>query len=252
VLPGGAEPFEVEWAHGTVRGLAFGEGPVVYLVHGWGGRGDQFATFVEPLVEAGYRAVLFDAPSHGGSDPGAFGPRSTTGVEFAKALDAVFARFGPADAVIAHSMGAIATMLALNYGWLGADRLVFVAPMCGFATVMDDFQALLGFGPRTRRRAEARVWRQVGLHPDSFELRHLWRQMPEPLPALVVQDTRDPQVSFDEVAEVAGVLGAEVVVTTGLGHNRVLHDTDTVGRVLEFLGSRVERTAPAMAEELSA
>ena len=44
--------------------------PSVYLVHGWGGRGSQLAAFVEPLVAAGHRVVLFDAPSHGDSDPG--------------------------------------------------------------------------------------------------------------------------------------------------------------------------------------
>src|SRR5262249_6361441 len=39
----------------------FGEGPTVLLVHGWNGRGSQLGAFVEPLVSAGYRAVLFDA-----------------------------------------------------------------------------------------------------------------------------------------------------------------------------------------------
>ena len=44
-----AEPFEVESLGAAVRGHVWGEGPVVYLVHGWGGRGSQLASFVEPL-----------------------------------------------------------------------------------------------------------------------------------------------------------------------------------------------------------
>ncbi|HSV38305.1 MAG TPA: alpha/beta fold hydrolase, partial [Nocardioidaceae bacterium] len=153
-LPDGGEPFAVTWEHGEVHGTAWGDGPVVYLMHGWGGRGDQLGALVEPLVDAGHRVVLFDAPSHGASDQGAFGPTSTTGVEFGMALGAVVGRFGPAEAVVAHSMGTLATLLALNYGSLGANRLVFVAPMTGYAATMDGFQAMLRFGPRTRRRVD--------------------------------------------------------------------------------------------------
>ena len=38
-LPGGGEAFEVESLGAAVRGHVWGAGPVVYLVHGWGGRG---------------------------------------------------------------------------------------------------------------------------------------------------------------------------------------------------------------------
>ncbi len=38
-LPVGGEAFEVESLGARVRGHVWGAGPVVYLVHGWGGRG---------------------------------------------------------------------------------------------------------------------------------------------------------------------------------------------------------------------
>src|SRR5688572_751461 len=53
-LPEGGEPFDVSWEHGIVRGQSWGDGPIVYLVHGWGGRSDQFAATVEPLRQAGF------------------------------------------------------------------------------------------------------------------------------------------------------------------------------------------------------
>ena len=117
-LPAGAHAFEVDSLGAKVRGHVWGSGPVVYLVHGWGGNGAQLAAFVGPLVAEGYRVVMFDAPAHGESDPGPSGPRRTHGVEFGKALDAVFAKFGPAEAVIAHSLGTISTYLTLRFGWL--------------------------------------------------------------------------------------------------------------------------------------
>jgi pimeloyl-ACP methyl ester carboxylesterase len=140
-------------------------------MHGWGGRGSQFGALVEPLVEAGHRVVMFDAPAHGESDPGPAGPRRTNGVEFAKALDAVFCRFGPAEAVVAHSMGTISTYLAMRYGWLGAERLVFVAPMVEFGSLLEQFQQALGFGPRTRRVMERNVERFVGVPVSDFDAR---------------------------------------------------------------------------------
>src|SRR5687768_10404331 len=45
----------------------WGRGPVVYLLHGWGGRSSQWSSFVEPLARAGLTAVAFDAPGHGAS-----------------------------------------------------------------------------------------------------------------------------------------------------------------------------------------
>ena len=109
-VPKGGRPFTVRSLGGTIRGHVWTPtddiAPVVYLVHGWGGRGTQFATHVQPLVEAGFRVVMFDAPAHGDSDRGPHG-HLTNGVEFGRALDAVFAKFGPAHAVVAHSLGAI-------------------------------------------------------------------------------------------------------------------------------------------------
>ena len=167
VLPSGGEPFEVEAQGHPVRGVVWGAAAdssrTVYLVHGWGGRGAQFAAMVTPLVEAGHRVVMFDAPAHGDSDHGPAGPARTNGVEFAKALDAVFCRFGPAEAVVAHSMGTISTYLAIRYGWLGAERLVFIAPMVESESLFDQFQRALGFGPRVRAAFDRAVDEFIGV-----------------------------------------------------------------------------------------
>ena len=234
-LPDGGRPFEVESLGAVVRGHVWGDGPVVYLVHGWGGRGSQLASLVEPLLVAGFRVVMFDAPAHGDSDHGPAGRGRTHGVEFGKALDAVFAKFGPGEAAIAHSMGALATLLALNYGWFGVKRLVFVAPMAGYAEAMDVFQSMLGFGPRIRRRADVLTWRRVGLDDDEFDVRHLWARLPEPLPALVVQDDTDPQAPYEQSRAIADDIGAELMTTTRLGHNRVLADARVADRIIRFL-----------------
>lgn len=238
-LPPGAEPFTVTAQGAAVRGHSWGDGATtVYLVHGWGGLGSQLAAFVEPLVAAGHRVVLFDAPAHGASDPGPSGPGRTHGVEIGKALDAVFARFGPAEAVVAHSLGTIATYLALRFGWLGTERLVLIAPMVEAQSLFSQFQAALGFGDRTRRAFDREVDRFVGLPVGEFDA-IVQAGHVRPVPTLVVADVDDRQTPYADAQRLVAALPEATLVTTGgLGHRRILRDPGVVSRVVEFVGSR--------------
>jgi pimeloyl-ACP methyl ester carboxylesterase len=237
-LPAGGEPFTVTAQGSAVRGHVFGEGPVVYLVHGWAGRGSQLAAFVEPLVSAGHRVVLFDAPAHGDSDHGPAGPRRTHGVEFGKALDAVFARFGPAEAVVAHSLGTISTYLSLRFGWLGTRRLVLLAPMVAAGGLVDEFQEALGFGSRTRRAFEREVEGFVGIPLAEFDAR-VQAEHVEPVPTLVLHDLGDRQAPYVDAQRLVRALpDARLVTTDGLRHRRILGDPEVVTRVVEFVSAR--------------
>jgi len=246
-LPAGGERFEVASLGGRVRGCAWGPldgplddrfdaaAPVVYLVHGWGGLGSQLTAYVEPLVDAGYRVVVFDAPAHGDSEPGPSGAGRTHGVELGRALDAVAARFGPAHAVVAHSLGATATYLTLRYGWLGTDRLVLIAPMVEAATLFDAFQRALGFGARTRRAFDREVDEFVGVPVEEFDIR-VQAAYVDPIPTLVVHDRRDRQTAYSLSVELADTLpDARLLTTDGLGHRRILRDPGVVAEVVEFL-----------------
>jgi pimeloyl-ACP methyl ester carboxylesterase len=233
--PEGGEPFAVDAMGATVRGHVWGSGPVVYLVHGWGGNGAQLAAFVRPLLAEGYQVVMFDAPAHGDSEHGPAGPRRTHGVEFGKALDAVFARFGPAEAVIAHSLGAISTYLTLRFGWLSTRRLVLLAPMVAAEPLFDQFQRALGFGARTRRAFDRHLDAFVGIPMAEFDATFQATHV-EPVPTLVVHDRGDRQTPWADAARLVGSLpDARLVTTEGLGHRRILTDPRVVREVTAFL-----------------
>jgi pimeloyl-ACP methyl ester carboxylesterase len=234
-LPEGGEPFVVESLGAVVRGHVWGSGPVVYLVHGWGGRGSQLASFVESLLAGGFRVVMFDAPAHGDSDPGPAGPGRTHGVEFGKALDAVFARFGPAHAVVAHSLGAISTYLTLRFGWLSTSRLVLVAPMVAAVPLFDQFQRALGFGARTRRAFDRHLEEFVGIPMGEFDAIYQASHV-DPVRTLIVHDRGDRQTPWaDSVRLVDSLPDARLVTTNGLGHRRLLEDSAVVREVVAFL-----------------
>lgn len=209
-------------------------GGTVYLVHGWGGRGSQFGALVEPLVLAGHRVVMFDAPAHGDSDAGPAGPRRTHGLELARALDAVFCRFGPAEAVVAHSLGTIATYLTLRFGWLGTQRLVLIAPMVESVSLFDQFQAALGFGPRTRKAFDRAVDEFVGIAVAEFDAR-VQAAYVEPVPTLVIADRGDRQTPYADAVDFAQTIGVPLVTTEGLGHRRILRYPEVITCVVDFV-----------------
>lgn len=232
--PGGT-PFEVTSQGSTVRGTRWGTGPVVYLVHGWGGNASQLRMFVAPLVAAGFSVVAHDALSHGLSDPGPTGPESSDAVQMGKALDDVAAHYGPAHAVVAHSMGGLATGMALQHGWLGTDRLALVAPMVRISDHLPVLQAGLGFGPRIRRRLEERALRRVGLPIAAVDLHRVADEIERP-ELLVIHDRSDREAPYaSTVSLVSHWHGSHLTTTDDLGHRRLLREPAVVRQVVAFV-----------------
>jgi pimeloyl-ACP methyl ester carboxylesterase len=225
----------------TVVGEVWGDGPVVYLQHGWGGWRGQLGALVDPLVEAGHRVVAFDAPSHGDSDPGPAGPGRGTVLEFADALAAVVGTHGPAHAVVAHSLGATAAAVALRAG-LPVGRLAFVAPMADPLAYSRVLAGRLGFGERVRTRLVGRVERRVGLPMSAFDVPALARQLATP-PLLLVHDRLDAETGWSDSAAIAQAWPlSRLVTTTGLGHRRILRDPAVVAEVVGFVTApRIQR-----------
>ena len=231
--PGGGEPFRVAWGGGTVAGRAYGVAgaPTAYLVHGWGGWWQQLGAHVEPLLAAGMQVVAFDAPSHGESGPGRFGRHSTTLIEFAEALAAVVAEFGHPAAVIAHSAGAVGVLHACDRG-VQADAYALVAPPDSMAPMMRRFCSVLGVGPRSGRRMLERAERRIGLPLERFDMVRMARTLPAHPPLLVVHDRHDPETpATGSVALAAAWPGADLLLTEGLGHRRLLWEGTVVERV---------------------
>src|SRR6201995_6045000 len=94
-----SEPVDAVGAGHRIEGAAWGEGPAVDLVPGWGGSRPHLGVFVKPRVEAGHRVIAFDLPSHNESEPGDLAPGRTTIVECAEAVRAVVRAHGPARAI---------------------------------------------------------------------------------------------------------------------------------------------------------
>lgn len=236
-------PVEAFWDGHRIAGEAWGDGPPVYLVHGWGGCRAHLAVFVKPLVANGYRVIAFDLPGHNESDSGALAAGRTTVIECAEALRAVVQEHGPARAVVAHSLGAKAAALAAVRG-ASIDRMVFLAPMGNFAPYLDLFADRHGFGPRIRAGLQHRLDRRLGTALITTDIGRIAGNLKDPLPLLLIHDPDDPDSPHETSEQIAEVWpGATLFTTRGLGrlaHYRILRHRPAIDAGLRFIDSTTD------------
>lgn len=219
----------------------WGAGPVVYLLHGWGGYRGQLGAFVGPLTEAGFRVVAVDALGHGESGPGRFGRGRGLLPDFISALRAAVAHYGPPHGVVAHSLGASAAAVAVLDG-LPASRLVLIAPVPNAMSGIDLFARAVALGPQVRARMPRRIERLSRMPMAHFDVVARSAECDELPPALIVHDTADKQVPFDLGVLVATAWpGGKLERTEGLGHQRILRNPEVMSLVAGFLAGARQR-----------
>jgi pimeloyl-ACP methyl ester carboxylesterase len=223
---GKGDRFELTTAEGRAIAWRYGSGPAVYLLHGWGGRAFQLSGFVAPLMAAGRTAVLIDAPGHGEAGRG-----KSSVVAFAQAVRAAAAKFGPATGMIAHSLGAMSVIIAIAEG-LQIDRVAFLAPGSSLEAATQRFQKIVGLGPKTMQVLKHQLESRFEKRWDHYDLARL--QLKQPL--WVAHDRQDAEVPLSEtLALVRHWEGAQLEVTQGLGHHRVLRNADLIAKAVKFV-----------------
>lgn len=215
---------------------SWGKGPVILGVHGWAGAGIQFGAWVNPLVEAGYRVVLFDAIAHGRAQGS-----STDLFEIAEVTTKVADHVGLVHGILAHSMGCIAAARAIKDG-LHSQHLVMLAPPLSVAAVMDNLGQQLGLRQDVLdvhlRLMEERfgnsVWEKLDLEALSLSLKQR---------GMIVIDHDDMSIAPNESERVStNWQAAQVLRTRGLGHYRLLWSPLVIETVLQDLGRPVVET----------
>ena len=218
---------------GELTAWSWGEGPTALLVHGWGSRASRFRTIAPALVQAGWRVVAFDAPGHGLSA----GRRSSL-PETARAMRHLVEwererRGRTPRAVIAHSFGAAATILAQRAG-LHVPHNVFIAPSIDFNGYMDRVASALALNSGVVQAMIRRVEQRLGFCWDEIRIDAIARDIAAD--ALILHDPEDPEVPFADAEQLAAAwAAAELVRVKDLGHRRLLHDAAVVERIVRFV-----------------
>lgn len=226
-----ARRFQVRSDGETLRAWKWGQGPVVLLVHGWGGSAGQLHPLVAPLRQAGFSVVAFDAPGHGTSTGDWLSLPS-----FASAIAHVAAVAGPLHAIVAHSFGGPASSLAIRSG-IDVARAVQIGPPADALAWFHKFSRHLGLPEKVALAARHRVERRAGMDLGKLNAQSVQPFMTRPL--LVVHDRLDAEVPWSDGLAVATASPHAILRTTeGLGHRRILRDQKVVSEIVHFVAGK--------------
>jgi pimeloyl-ACP methyl ester carboxylesterase len=231
-----ATPFEVTVGRQRIMAWSYGVGRPVVLVHGWGGCAGDWTPLAAELIGAGYRPVVFDLPAHGLS-----AGKRTNLIQAVDAIRAVAAAVAdrdsrsPIDALIGHSLGGAAAVLAMREG-VPVSRLVLLSPVAYPLAFIDVFARALGLHEARRQGMLDRIAMLAGGDLSRLDVACAARELD--MPGLVVHDRSDSRVDPTEGQAIANNWsGSSFVETAGLGHRGVLTSPEVHRRVTSFLRS---------------
>jgi pimeloyl-ACP methyl ester carboxylesterase len=209
----------------------------VLLLHGWGSHAPRWTSFIDAIVSRGWRALAFDAPAHGRST----GSRSSLW-QFRAALVQVTREAGPVDAIVAHSLGALALAQHLADPAtppLRAAVLASLPPDLGY--LLDSFLQLIGADAQLTASVHARFETRFGQAAAAFDSLSLAPRITTPV--LLLHDREDDITPVAQAETIAPLLPhAALFLTQGLGHSGLLRDPAAVDAALRFLDDHMGRS----------
>jgi pimeloyl-ACP methyl ester carboxylesterase len=230
------------WSFGpTARGT-----PAILLVHGWEDDHLSWALLIDKLVARGYRVIAPDLPGHGRS------PAKLTSIPVMAAGLAAVAREAekigavsaaqPFQAVIAHSLGGTATLIAASEMGLVADRFAIMAAPNHPRLFAGAMMKMLGLNAAQTQKVFAAIERLIGRSMDSLHLPPKLRQLAAP--GLILHSRDDRTVPLQHSQEnAAGWPGADFRILDGLGHRRLISDDGVHAMLLHFVESEAPEDA---------
>lgn len=211
-----------------LRVTAWGAGPLILLIHGWEGRRGHWKAFISALVEAGFCAVAADGPAHGES-PG----QQLHVVQYCQSILDISAEVGPFAAVIAHSFGGVATMLALHRGFPTQRAVIIASPSslrCALWRRAGNWRVSAADLSRVMKCVED----VIGESLENLDAQITARDLNQS--ALIIHDREDDEVPLgDGLAIAASWAGARMLVTKRFGHRRILAAKPVIQEVIHFL-----------------
>jgi pimeloyl-ACP methyl ester carboxylesterase len=220
-----------------LRVHAFGEGPLVLLVHGWKGGASQLRILAESVVAAGFRVALFDMPAHGEA-PG----WSTSGPEFIRLLSSVARQLGPIHALVGHSLGGSAALKCAAQG-LPVSGVVALAPLPSFEFALRRYVRAFGLSTAAKEHLARRFEARTQMKRAELDL----AELDLGVPTLLVHDLLDRSIPSRHSRRLKSTWrSAQLIETCGFGHHRIL-DADVVAQaVAAFLATLPSAPQPTL------
>lgn len=200
----------------------------VLLIHGWNGRGTQLFKIADKLLENGFMTISFDAPAHGKSTG-----KTTMMNEFIKTAMFLEKQFGPFEIAIGHSLGAMTVLNSVKQG-LNIKKAIVIGAGDIITDIIKGFVTKLQLKPKMVHKIKHRFYMQFGEDIDNYSASTAAKVVR--IPTFVLHDTEDAEVPVSCAHHIRQNLEqGEILITNGLGHSRILKDTQVTNRIIEFI-----------------
>lgn len=249
-------PLAVEAPSGPVAAWLYGRhenpaGEIILLVHGWEDDHLSWAPLADRLVQRGYRVLTLDLPGHGRSKARLASLPVQAAAVAALAREAELLGLTPFRAVIAHSLGGTAALLAATEMGLRAGRFAILASPNHPRLFAGALMKLYGLNRQRTARAFAEIERLVGRSMDSLYLPPKLRQLASP--GLILHSRDDRTVPLRHSQENAAAWPrADFRILNGLGHRRLMTDPGVHEMLLHFVTADAPADAFGLKPEVAA
>ncbi len=205
----------------------------ILLVHGWNSRASHFRSYIAALTKRGYSVLGLDAIGHGNSSG-----NWTNIIQYLEAIELVRQHYGDFHAVIGHSFGGFSLPRAINDG-LQCDKAVILAAPDSMEWLFCRFVRMARIHPLIEDAMRKRVsemlddcdWEHYSPLTNAPKLAHIQ--------SLILIDTDDVAVEVETARNLHQHWpDSELLITSGLGHQKILRHRNALKPVLKFIGEK--------------
>ncbi|WP_161594322.1 alpha/beta hydrolase [Paenibacillus sp. CFBP13512] len=228
--------------------------PLMIIAHGWGSNRSRVLRYIEPLWQAGYAILMYDARSHGHSDPIEAPSAYTFRDDILSALDYALTlpeidpeRIG----VLGHSMGGLGTILSLPYG-LPVRAVITDSMPAQFESVLEAEFKRRGLPLFPMANIIPRIWfyrshislKEYQQKNTVFSINAARKEAD--LPILMIHSRGDRFIPPTELEFVMGQVTPpiETLFVDTNGHSSSQKDPHFWAKVLPFLDEHVKHAEP--------
>lgn len=216
--------------NGRLRAWSFGKGPIVILIHGWGGQASQMSILASEISKQGFRSIIFDVSGHG-NDPDNYTQWDyfiRDIVDVSQSLD------DEVYAYIGHSAGGMTMMAAHHHGRIIGEKFICIcAPSYPFPPVRGVRNRI---NPRESliRLFKGGIGAQFEIPWQELKSSHFYTAPKTELK--LIYDKKDkfvPHTEGDKLHQLCE--GSSLTKTETHGHTRILATEELQHLVLDFL-----------------
>lgn len=228
------ETHQVDTLLGTIQLNVFGKGDKLILMsHGWADHSGGFVDMTTELVKQGFCVATIDHVAHGRS--------SGKQAHLLSFIDSIkqslhyFEEQGKkVEGIIAHSMGAIATM-NLDEAMLSGRKVILIAAPINFFELMFERVEKSGISAKLLSTVLDNIaqrynhsWQSLCMHQNRHKLNE---------DILFIHDEFDRYACYQSLTTYLEGTRSPLFSTQGLGHRKVLGDTHVIEHIKQVMTS---------------